>query len=187
MGTWCIGGHEPTGAMSDLNELTDDPCHAHRTPTEGRSLAFVLLFVAMFGGFVFAMFSSSIYETPLTSALGYTAGVMTYGFSKNKGDNPPYLFTCPVVVSQYPRLLKRHAVFLAILIAFVAIALRIKPHLSEGMARSRRSDTFFFVVAIPVAALALTEILTNRGVLERAHRDHFGEPPAQNNPKNDAP
>ena len=138
----------------------------------------------MFGSAILALLSDSFIPILLASMLGYTACVMVYGFARNRGGNPSYLFTCPVVASQYPRLLKRHAVFLAVLIAFVTIALRFKPHPSEWMATSHRGDTFpfYFVVAIPIAALALTEIMTNRGVLERAHNDRFGEPPVPDGP-----
>jgi hypothetical protein len=166
--------------MSD-DELTEDSCRAEDTASEDRTLAFVLMFVTMFGCGILVMFTDSLYWILPASVVGYTACVMIYSFARNRNGIPRYLFTCPVVVSQYPRLLKRHAVFLAMLIVLALIVAKYKPHHSESRLASHGSDAspFFFVVAIPIAALALTEIMTNRAVLERAHNERFGEPPAE--------
>jgi hypothetical protein len=174
--------------MSD-DELTEDPCRAEDTASGPRTLAFVLMFVAMFGCGIFVMLTDSFYWILLASVVGYTACVMLYGFARNKSGVQSFLFTCPVVVSQYPRLLKRHAAFLAILIVFATIVVKNKPHPSDSRLTSRRSDPspFFFVVAIPIAALALTEIMTNRGVLERAHNERFGELGPENERGKDGP
>jgi hypothetical protein len=104
---------------------------------------------------------------------------MIYSFAKNRGDNPPYLFTCPVVRSQYPRLLKRHAVYLAVLVTFETVALQIEPRLPAWWFMSSGKEMTPFMVAVMVAcgALAVAEIMTNRGVLERAHRRKPGEEP----------
>ena len=106
----------------------------------------------MFGSAILALLSYSFISILLATVMGYTACAMLYGFARNKGANPPYLFTCPVVVGQYSRLLKRHAVFLAALMTIVTIALRFKPHPSEWMTTSHRGDTFpfYFAVAIPI-------------------------------------
>jgi hypothetical protein len=169
--------------MSDYDKLTEDPCRAQSTYSPSRAAAFVLLFIGMFGFAFFAIQSESLTGTLVGSVMGYTAAVMLYGFSRNKnGIQPiqPFLFTCPVVVSQYPRLLKRHAVFLALVIVFLSSVVKNKPHQSEPRPTSSGRDISpsFFLVFIPLAALALTEIFTNRGVLERAHNDRFGEPPS---------
>jgi hypothetical protein len=121
------------GAMSDYNGLTDDPCRAESTFSGPRFLAFSLLFVLMLvgGGLLFSALSDTSYGIQLASAVSYTAAAMLYGFAKNRNGIQPYLFTCPVVVSQYPRLLRRHAGFLAAVVLFETIALRIKPHLPE--------------------------------------------------------
>jgi hypothetical protein len=177
------------GAMSDYDELRDDPCRSGDTFSGPRFLAFALLFAGMFTGAIVAMFSDSFYATLLASILGYTACVMLYGFARNKNGIQPYLFTCPVVMNQSSRLLKRHAIFLAVLIAFEIIAHGIKLHLSSWWltASGRNMPPFLVVVFLPVAVLALTEIMTNRGVLERAHNDRFGEPPGPDQSGRDAP
>lgn len=175
--------------MSDCDELTEDPCRAESTFSGPRFLAFALLFVVMLGGgsiLLFALGHTS-YGIQLASAVSYTAAAMLYGFAKNRSGIVPYLFTCPVVAAQYPRLLKRHAAFLVLLIAFETIALRIKPHLPEWWLTSsgRNMPPFFIALALPCGALLITEILTNRGLLERAHNDHFGEPPTPDDHKTD--
>ncbi len=162
------------GAMSDYEELKDDACRPETGTSGERTLAFVLLFIVMFGCGGNAIFSDSYFVRLLAAALAYTAMVMIYGFARNKGDVPRYLFTCPVVVSQYSRLLRRHAIFLAVETAFLAVALRFFPLPPNGA--SRTDDGNYFLVAIPLGVLAIVEIMTNRGVLERAHTERFGEP-----------
>ncbi len=166
------------GAMSDYDETTGDPCRAGDTSSDSRAAAFVLLFIAMFGFAAFAIETDSFTGTLVGSILGYTAAVMLYSFARNRNAIQPYLFTCPVVVRQYPRLLIRHAAFLAVLIVFVLITAKSKLHHPEPKLPSSGRDTSpsFLVVAIPLMALALTEILTNRALLERAHNERFGEP-----------
>lgn len=164
------------GEMSDDDQLPDDPCRAEGGASVGRALIFVLLFVILLNGGALTMLSDSFYVRLLSAALAYTASVMIYGFASNRNGIPRYLFTCPVVVSQYRRLLKRHALFLAVVIGFLAIVLRLFPQLEAGA--SRANDGSYFLVAIPLMVLAVTEIMTNRGVLDRAHNDRFGEPPS---------
>jgi hypothetical protein len=175
--------------MSDCDELAEDPCRAGSTFSPPRFLAFALLFVVMLGGGSILLFllSDTSYGIQLASAISYTAAVMLYGFARNRNGIVPYLFTCPVVVTQYPRLLKRHAGFLALLIAFETIALRVKPRLPEwwNTSSGRNMPPFLIAVALPCFILAIAEILTNRGILERAHNDRFGEPPTPEESKTD--
>jgi len=175
--------------MNDYNGLTDDPCSAASTFSGPRFLAFSLLFVVMLGGggIMLLALGDRSYGIQLASAVSYTAAAMLYGFAKNRNGIQPYLFTCPVVVRQYPRLVRRHAGFLAVLIVFETIALRIKPHLPEWWLTSsgRNMPPFVVALVLPCGALVITEILTNRGLLERAHNDCFGGPPAPEDPKTD--
>jgi len=163
--------------MINDDELLEDPCRAKDTYSGLRFLAFVLIFVGMLGGGGIVVLAQSLYWILPASVLGYTASVMLYGFARNQNGNQSFLFTCPVVVSQYPRLLKRHAGYLAVLIVLEANALLIKPNLSAWWLTSSGKDVtpFSILVAMLVGALAVTEILTNRGLLERAHNDRFGK------------
>jgi len=160
--------------MSDYGEQNEDPCRGGGGTSAERTFAFVLLFIVFFGCGGLAMISDSYVVRVLAAALAYTACVMIYGFARNKNGVPRYLFTCPVVVSQYPRLAKRHAAFLVAETAFLAIALRYLPLPPVGA--SRAEDGNDLLAAIPLGVLALVEIFMNRGVLERAHNDRFGEP-----------
>jgi hypothetical protein len=165
--------------MTDDTSSGADPCRATSTFSAGRFLAFTLLFVVAFGGGVslFVMLGDTPYGIQLGSVVVYTALVIVYSFAKNRGNNPPYLFTCPVVKSQYPRLLKWHAVYVAVLVTLETVALRITPHLSQWwLISSGTNETPFMVaVVIPCGVLAVVEIMTNRGVLERAHRRTLDE------------
>lgn len=175
--------------MNGEKQSETDPCRAPNTFSAERFSAFAVLFVVMLGvgGILFFFLRDTPYGTQLAKAISYTAAVMLYGFSRNRGGVQAYLFTCPVVVSQYPRLLKRHVGFLAAVVLFETIALRVEPHLSAWWFTSTGNDwtPFYTAVALPVGALAITEVMTNRGVLKRAHQAVFGDPPAQDSPEQD--
>lgn len=176
-------------AMNGDEQSMTDPCSAENSFSAGRFFAFFLLFVVGFGvaGILFFLLGETSYGVQLATAVSYTAAVIIYGFARNRGGIQAFLFTCPVVVSQYPRLLKRHVGFLAVVIVFETTALQAKPHLSGWWFTSsgRNWTPFFTAVALPVMALAITEIMTNRGVLKRAHKNVFGEPPAKDSPRQD--
>ena len=93
------------------------------------------------------------------------------------------------MVSQYPRLFKRHAGYLSSLLVFQTIALKAKPHLPEWwITSSGRDETpFVDVLAVVCVVLAIIETVTNRAVLERAHVDSFGEPSENEGPGNQKP
>jgi len=57
--------------MSD-DELTEDSCRAEDTASEDRTLAFVLMFVTMFGCGILVMFTDSLYWILPASVVGYT-------------------------------------------------------------------------------------------------------------------
>ena len=165
------------GAMNNDEELAADPCCAKSTFSSPRFLAFALLFVAMLGAGPTLLFilADTPYGVQIASAISYTAAVMLYGFAKNRNGIKPYLFTCPVVVNQYPRLIKRHLAFLAALLVFETISLGIKPYLSSWWLTSsgRGAPPIAFVVAVPCMILAVAGILTNRSLLEHAHDDRL--------------
>jgi hypothetical protein len=176
--------------MNDTEQLITDPCRAEDTFSGPRFVAFALLFVVMLGGagILFIMLGHTSYGVQLASSVSYSAAVMLYGFARNKSGIEPYLFTCPTVVSQYPRLLKRHVGFLTVLILFETIALKFKPHLSAwwNTSSGKGMPPFFIAMALPCCVLALTEIMTNRAVLERVHEDRFGEQSVKDGPEKDA-
>jgi hypothetical protein len=167
------------GAMTDDASSGADPCRAKSTFSARRFLAFTLLVVVAFAGGVslFVMLGDTPYGIRLGSVVAYTALVTVYSFAKNRGHIPPYLFTCPVVKSQYPRLLKWHAVYVAVLVTLETVALLIRPHLSQWWLTSsgRNMTPLGNAVAISCGVLALAEIVTNRRILERAHWRAYDE------------
>ncbi|MDR5730211.1 MAG: hypothetical protein RB191_22595 [Terriglobia bacterium] len=171
------------GAMTRNEEWTTDPCSAENTFSGPRFLAFAFLFIAMLAGgsILFFLLGDTAYGNQLASVVSYTSAVLLYGFAKNRSGIRPYLFTCPVVMSQYPRLLNRHAAFLTVLVAFETVAFKIKPHLSAWWltASGRNVPPFVMAVAVPCMILAIAEIVTNRALLERAHVDRFGDRPEE--------
>ena len=178
------------GAMTCNEEWTADPCSAESTFSGPRFLAFAFLFTAMLAGgsILFFLLGDTAYGNQLASVVSYTSAVLLYGFAKNRSGIRPYLFTCPVVVSQYPRLLNRHAVFLTVMVAVETVAFRIKPHLSAWWltASGRNMPPFVVAVVVPCMVMAIAEIVTNRALLERAHVDRFGDRPEQNASEQDA-
>jgi hypothetical protein len=88
---------------------TDDPCHAESTYSGSRAFAFTLIFIAMFAFTFLAIPGESLLQILLGSAISCTTAVMLYGFARKRNGTRSFLFICPVVVTQYPRLLKPHA------------------------------------------------------------------------------
>ena len=61
------------GAMSDYDEVKDDPCRPKSGTSGERTLAFVLLFFAMFGGGILVVYSAARFfgtHNPATSSTG---------------------------------------------------------------------------------------------------------------------
>jgi len=163
-------------------QLPPDPCLAPKAFSGQRFLAFTLLFVVAIGTWIFLVFTtlgSTPYGVQLLSVISYTAFVIIYGFARNKSGICPYLFTCPTVVAQYPRLLVRHAAFLAALIAVETPLLIARPYLPVWWTAPSGKDPapYVIVLAVSFGVIALVEIFSNRALLERAHRDRLDDYP----------
>jgi hypothetical protein len=174
--------------MKDYDKIPTDPCLG-KTFSGARLLAFTFLFVVAIGGGVtiFIALGDTPYGVQLASAVSYTAFVALYGFARNKSGICPYLFTCPVVVSQYPRLLKRHAVYLAVLIALETAVLAARPHLLVWRTTStgKNGPPCVIALALSFGVLMVTETVTNRAVLKRAHQGYFENYPDRDDSKKD--
>lgn len=70
------------------------------------------------------------YPRQETSAVVYTLFAVFFTFAATKGFRP-YMFTCPAVQTQVPRLLWRHLGFLVALVALQTAGLAVGPHLSD--------------------------------------------------------
>ena len=105
------------------------------------------------------------------TAVGETAAVILYTFSKNRGNNPPYLYSCPIVQSQFPTLIRRHILFLFGIVVLETVAFELRSHLSTWWLTSagRNETPFIAVLAILIGIIAVVQITTNRSLLESAH------------------
>lgn len=125
----------------------------------------VILFICMEG---------SRFGIQFASIIGYTAATILYTFSANRGMQR-YLFDCAYVRSQFGRLSRRHIGFLFALILLETALLSIRQHLSPWWlaagAGPKDMPPLILLMFILCGALLLTEVMTNRALLERAHTE----------------
>lgn len=165
-------GPAPSGLQARRPTPPPDPCRIPQPLSGSRFAVLAGLFFTMIPGGVILLFLTADwpYGVQLASIIMYTAAVALYTFSSNKGQQP-YLLSCPVVHNELSRLLKRHVGFLAALVLFLTAALQIRPHLSNWWITSSARDESPFVVMLFIfgGCLAVTQIISNRSLLERAH------------------
>jgi len=148
-----------------------DPCKGK--PFSFRRFAVLtLLFFGMWGGVaLLILLESRPYGIQVSSMVIDTAAVALYTFSRNRGDNQPFLLSCPVVRRQLPRLIRRHLGFLAALFIFQSIALDLRPSLPAYWITpgSRDPSPFSVILGIVCAAIAIVQVFHNRSLLTSAH------------------
>ncbi len=110
------------------------------------------------------------------SAIVYTMWAAFFTFAATR-EIRPYMFTCPAVQAQVPRLLWLHLVFLVALFALQTAAVAVHPNLPDwwNTVRGRR-DASPFDLALMFLCLGLgyAQVFTNRSLLDRAHREFSG-------------
>jgi hypothetical protein len=151
-----------------------DPCRRGQPLSAGRVLLLTLCFIAILsGGVLLCFLSDSASEIPIVAALVDTAAVTLYTFSANKNGMRPFMFGCPIVRRELPRLLWRHLGFLAVLVVLLSVALRIRSSLPGDWMTASGSNwsPFAVVLAVLGACLALTQVMTNRSLLDSSHLD----------------
>jgi len=127
---------------------------------------------------LFAVWADRPYGFQLASQVAYTPAVILYTFSRNNNGMQRYLFSCPVIRAQLPRLAFRHIGFIAVLFVLQTGALQLRPRLSPSwFAASGWRDTNRYELALGIlcVALAVTETATNRASLNRAHLEYNPE------------
>jgi hypothetical protein len=153
-----------------------DSCLANPSFSLERFMLFLPIFLTMIfgGGLLFLLFADRPLGIQLASLVSYTSAIVLYTFSANRG-MPRYLFRCPIVKKQFPRLAIRHVTFVCILLILLTAALQLRPHLSAWWFTTSRASRSMQPLAATLfvlsALLALAQILTNRSLLERAHID----------------
>jgi hypothetical protein len=154
---------------------TADPCTTPQAFSWSRCFLFTFVFLIFIpGGLILFFFLSSwSYGVQAASIVSYTAAVVLYTFSKNRGMQR-YLFHCPFVRPQLHVLARRHAYFVVALIALQTAFLQTRPHLSAfwltaGSGSKRSAPPFVMLLGILCIVLCLSQILSNRSLLDRAH------------------
>ena len=117
------------------------------------------------------------YGLQVASLVFYTLFVLFFTFattgSRGGGNVPGYKFTCPAVEPQIPRLLWRHLTCLVALFVLETAALTVHPHLPDwwNIQDKKGSAPFKIVLSFLGIGLAMAQILTNKSLLNRAHRE----------------
>jgi hypothetical protein len=161
------------------SENISDSCSKQPKFSAKRFFLFLPVFLTMIPGsfILFIFMGDRPYGIQLASVIGYSAAAVLYTFSSNRG-LPRYLFSCPIVRGQLYRLTLRHFAFLIALFAVETIALQIRPRMPGWwfVARGRNMPPFTLAMFILCGSLLLTQVLTNRSALKRAHLEHIRKP-----------
>ncbi|MGH7688468.1 MAG: hypothetical protein ACREN3_02585 [Gemmatimonadaceae bacterium] len=163
---------------ADLPWPYSDPCRSRSFSGDRHALMATLFLGLLAGGVALSLLTDASYKLTIASAVVYTLFVVfiTFGHVGSlAGDVSLYLFTCPAVRPQRPRLLRRHAAFLIALVALEALALTVRPSLpawwNADSSALRGSPPFTVALTALCLVLAYAEIATNRSLLSRAHRE----------------
>jgi hypothetical protein len=160
------------GAFIQDASRPPDPCLTQQLSIL-RFVVLALLFVTIPGGAILlALVEDRPFGIQFSSMVMYTAGVALYTFSRNRNNNQPFLVSCPVVRRQLSRLVRRHVGFLSALVIVQTKALEIRPSLPTKWITPSSKDASPFAISLGVFGLmlAIVQILTNRSLLDRAHR-----------------
>jgi Ca2+/Na+ antiporter len=156
----------------------------HSDPCQGRSFSFArfvlmaALFLCMTVGSLplFFLLMKRPYGLQAASMIVYTIFAVFFTFARTGTrtgkDLPPYMFTCPAVQPQFPRLLGRHLGFVVVLFALQTAALAARPNLPDWWNVGDRKGVTPFDLALILLCFGLgyAQVFTNRSLLDRAHR-----------------
>ena len=155
-----------------------DPCRQRSTPSRLFLMSAIFLFMTVGSVPLYLLLIKTPYGFQEASIISYTLVVVfftfaTTGSGRSGGNVPGYKFTCPAVEPQVPRLLWRHLIFLVALFVLQTALLTVHPQLPDWWnARDRKGMTAFdAAVFFACFSLAWTQILTNKSLLNRAHRE----------------
>jgi hypothetical protein len=148
-----------------------DPCR-QLSKSLSRSLLMSTLFLsASFGSIALFLLIPGPYSIQEASVITYTLAV-TFGTFAATGKAQKYLFTCPAVRPELPKLLLRHLAFLVLLVIFLSAALASGPALPAFWnTPDRKGATVFqLTVGLLCYALGVYEIWSNRSILAQSHK-----------------
>jgi len=171
-----IASFEPRPNLLDQWPFSDACRHKSSGP---RLLLMSTIFLCMTIGspLLGVLLRGSTYRLQVASLVSYTLFVLFFTFattgSRGGGNVPGYKFTCPAVELQIPRLLWRHLICLVALFVLEKAALAVHPHLPNwwNIQDKKGSTPFEIVLLFLGIGLAMAQILTNKSLLNRAHRE----------------
>lgn len=157
--------------MLDQNSAQCE-CQDHEPSTFDRPALFLPLIVVMFASIFFLFTLADLrYGIQFASLIPYTALVVLATFSAQRGQQP-YFFECPIVRRNLLRLARRHGGFLAALVVLETVAQQLRPYLpASWLIAGKDGSPFNITLCILCMCLAFAQILSNRFLLERAHRE----------------
>lgn len=138
-----------------------------------RATVLVALFLTMCSAaFLLALLNDRPYGIQISTLLGYTATVSFYTFTQNRNGNQSFLLSCPIVRGQLTRLIRRYFFYITSLFIAQTTALRLRQNLPAAWITptSKDASPFAIVLGILCVVLAIVHTLTNRSLLDRAHR-----------------
>ncbi len=156
-----------------------DPCR-DLSISHPRSDLLTIIFLSMTIGSVplFLVLIKRPFGLQEASIITYTLFEVFFTFAHHGGgvsgpDVPPFKFSCPAVEPQIPRLLLRHLGFLIALVVLQTEMLAVHPHLPNWWSIKDRKGMAPFDGAFLLLCLVLawTQVLTNRALLKRAHKE----------------
>jgi hypothetical protein len=147
-------------------------CRDHEPATFDRPVLFLPLILIIFVSFGFLLGMADLpYGIQLGSLVPYTAFIILATFSAQRGQQP-YFFECSIVRQTMPRLARRHGGFLLAIVAIESIALELTRYMPASWltASGRGGSPFAIALIVLCMCLAFAQTLSNRSLLERAHR-----------------
>jgi hypothetical protein len=159
-----------------------DPCRHKSSGPRLLLMSAIFLCMTVGGMLLLVLLSGTPYELQVTSLVCYTFFVVFFTFattgSSGGGNVPGYKFTCPAVKPQIPRLLWRHLICLIALFVLETAAPAVHPYFPDWWNIQDKKGTTPFEMALLLLGIGLTitEILTNKSLLNRAHREFSARP-----------
>ena len=172
-----IASFEPQSYLAEQWPYSD-PCRGRRfSPSRFALMTAIFLCLTVGSLPLFLTLMNKPFGFQCASMIAYTLFEVFFTFartgSRGGPDIPPFMFTCPAVEPQIPRLLWRHLGFLVAFFAFQTGMLAARTHLPEWWnLRDRKGTTPFDLVLLLLCfGLAYAQVFSNRSTLNRAHRD----------------
>ncbi|WP_041596845.1 hypothetical protein [Granulicella tundricola] len=150
-----------------------DPCRS-ASFSFARFIVMTMLLLSMTAGSLtlFILLANKPYGIQEASVVEYTLFEIFLTFAATRSLRR-YLFTCPAVRPQIPRLLWRHLGYVITLVIFQAVMLAARPNLSSWWNTPDKKGSTPFEIALFFLCFGIgyAQVLGSRSILERAHQD----------------